>query len=77
MKYKVGDRVRIKSIDWYNKHCDEFGIVNCKEQYFVEFMTPYCGSILTIIVKEECGYLMNGNGFRWTDEMIEGLVKGE
>ena len=77
MRYKVGDRVKIKSLDWYNKHCNEFGMVNCKKQYFVKSMTPYCGSILTIIVKGESGYLMNENGFRWTDEMIEGLAEGE
>lgn len=26
-KYKIGDKVRIKSIEWYNQNKDSFGLV--------------------------------------------------
>lgn len=28
MKYKVGDKVRIKSLDWYNKNKNKYGDVD-------------------------------------------------
>lgn len=34
MKYKVGDKVRIKSLDWYNTFKDEDGVVDCGQWYF-------------------------------------------
>lgn len=73
MKYNVGDRVLIKSIDWYNENKDEFGEV----RFFVKSMIQYCGSILTIETKTEDYYQVKENIFWWTDEMIEGLVKEE
>ena len=38
MRFKVGDRVQIKSIDWYNENKDEDGEVACGEFYFLENM---------------------------------------
>ena len=77
LKYKIGDRVRIKSIDWYNENKDELGVIHCKEDSFVESMTQYCDNILTIEHKTEDCYLVKENTFNWTDEMIEGLVEEE
>lgn len=28
LKYKIGDQVKIKSLDWYNKNKDEDGYVD-------------------------------------------------
>ena len=65
MKYKVGDKVRIKSLDWYNENkiCEisEFmhsqGIrsyVECNGFRFLDVMCEYCGKILTIDSISEC-----------------------
>lgn len=80
LKYKVGDKVRIKSLDWYNENKDKNGIVFSNVYMpFYSYMRKYCGQILTITQILEYGYCMKEdcevNG--WTDEMIEGLVEEE
>ena len=78
MKYKVGDKVRIKSIDWYNENKDEYGYIDCGSRAFFTKMSDWCGKIATI--KEICKtnyYHLEEYDFDWTDEMIEGLVEEE
>lgn len=79
MKYKVGDKVRIKSIDWYNDNKGDRNDVECDNDYFVADMAEYCGKIVTISsVLSTHYYIKEDNGiFNWTDEMIEGLVEEE
>lgn len=50
MKYKIGDKVLIKSIDWYNKNKNEIGIVNIGTglQNFGWDRVKYCGKTLII-----------------------------
>ena len=50
MRYKVGDRVKIKSIDWYNENKNEIGIVKIGTglQNFGWDRVKYCGKTLTI-----------------------------
>ena len=79
MKYKVGDHVRIKSLDWYNKNKDINGNVHCGDKVFDDYMSVFCGSVVTIE-----GVCYNGYVIRedmqcraWTDKMIEGLVEEE
>ena len=50
MKYKVGDKVLIKSLDWYNENKDEDGNIdiNCEFTFYVD-RSKYCGKIFTII----------------------------
>ena len=82
MKYKVGDRVRIKSLDWYNEnknHCGEIPLFK-PSGLFVPDMSRYCNNIMTI--KDICYgtcYRMKEDfwHYNWTDEMIEGLVEEE
>ena len=82
MKYKVGDKVRIKSLDWYNKNKDENGRVYCSYIGFSKEMTKYCGKVLTIMTigNQDIGskqkYFMCETDYAWgfTDEMIEGLA---
>lgn len=85
MKYKVGDRVRIKSLDWYNRNKDDYGSIYAGNGFcFWKNMVRHCGEIMKItIVKvdpEDSNkgyYFMENSEERWTDEMIEGLVEDE
>ena len=79
MKYKVGDKVRIKSLDWYNENKNKIGFICFNDANFIPEMSRYCGEILTInqIVEEYKQYLVSECAFSWTDEMIERLVEEE
>ena len=48
MKYKVGDKVRIKSLDWYNKNKDKTNEIECGSVYFISDMAVFCNKIVTI-----------------------------
>ena len=80
MRYKKGDRVKIKSLEWYNENKDEDGFVYCGDKVFDDYMSVFCGSIVTI----GGAYPYSRYEIRedmqcrtWTDEMIEGLVVAE
>ena len=77
MKYKIGDRVRIKSLDWYNDNKDCDGNVECGFYYFIEEMTKYCGKILTIgeINKYNIYILQEDENFIWTDDMFDSIIE--
>ena len=83
MKYKVGDEVRIKSLDSYNENKDNYGAIYAGNGFcFWEYMVRHCGEIMKIaIVKvdpEDSNkgyYFMETSEEKWTDEMIEGLVE--
>lgn len=79
MKYEVGDKVWIKSFDWYNKNRDEIGQVECGMVCFIEAMATFCDKIVTIssiTSTLEVYRIKEDNGtFNWTDEMIEGLAE--
>jgi hypothetical protein len=77
LKYKIGDKVRIKSIDWYNENKDESGCIVCGKRLFYPLMSKYCGNIFTISDVYSNFYQMYENRLNWTDEMIEGLVEEE
>lgn len=75
MKYKVGDKVKIKSLDWYNDNRDFYGNVECGVYYFIEEMTKYCGKILTIGNIHKNGYdLQEDENFAWTDDMFDSII---
>lgn len=51
MKYKVGDRVKIQSLERYNKYKNRYGDINygCEtEILFTSEMSSFCGQIVTI-----------------------------
>ena len=73
MKRKVGDKVRVKSLDWYNKnkHDGHLG-------FFTESMSQYCGKVLTITTAnsyigdpDTYVYLLEGKHWNWLDYMFE------
>lgn len=76
MRYKVGDRVKVKSLDWYKENKNGNGVVKTDQKFRIE-MSQYCGKIAEIIQVWQTYYKLDidkGNWF-WDDEMIEGLVE--
>lgn len=79
MKYKVGDKVVVKSKDWYDKHKDEYGTVELGGFFdFVIDMAAFCGKKATIRSKislaSMCAYgidIDKGRRFFWTDDMFD------
>lgn len=68
MKYKIGDRVKIRKDLEENK---QYGT-----HYFVEAMSKMRGLTLTIDEEYDNGtYRMKEIGYNWTEEMIEGLAE--
>lgn len=71
MKYKIGDKVKIREDLVIDK---EYG-----NQFFVNFMEEYKGKIVTIknIVKNNNKefYILDEYGWNWTDEMLEDIIK--
>lgn len=84
MKYKVGDKVRIKNLDWYNQNKDKddnVPLIESTNSYynFIELMRGLCGKVMTISsVKSNYYDMVEDYGdYFWTDEMIEGLAEEE
>ena len=93
MKYSIGDKVRVKSIDWYNQMLsipnkvvwqnnlsEEFVGIWCGSQIFYKDMCVYCDRIMTIRgIVEDSYYIMEEDncGYKFTDGMLEGKVEEE
>lgn len=78
MKYKVGDRVRVKSLEWYNKNKDKEGYINHSDIVFFDpGMSKFCDSIITIknIHIDDGAYSVKENSYYWTDDMLEENVE--
>lgn len=77
MKYKVGDKVKIKSLDWYNENKNDFGLIFCNNICFDEKMIEFCGKTVTIVAQrnEKYYFIMEDNCLSfWSEDMIEGLA---
>ena len=72
MKYKVGDKVRVKSFEWYNSKKLDYGYT-IDDVTFDNQMSEYCGR-LAIIEKLGIAYyridIDNGELY-WYDWMLE------
>lgn len=78
MKYKVGDKVKVKSIEWYNENKNNHGRIYISNNViFQPNMSEFCGSILTIknINIDMSTYVVEENSYHWTDEMFEEFTK--
>lgn len=77
MKFKVGDKVRVKSLDWYRQEYDDKG----KECRFTPVMSKLCGKVVTIRAiptDNECYLIEEQRVFsRWQDYMFEEEVVTE
>lgn len=79
-KYKIGQKVRVKSLDWYHHNKDGYGSVPIgdKKPKFTYPMSKYCGQVLTIDDNTEYEgeyYMIEDDGvYTWADEMFEGVV---
>ena len=75
MKYKVGDKVRIKP-KFHFCSVDGFNNINMKDEFFNEYSRlPYCETVMTIGIVNKDFYILKEDkwAYKWTDEMIEGL----
>lgn len=68
MKYKVGDKVRVRE--------DLIEFEHYKEVLFVPYMSSFKGKIVTIYNTTDIGYKIKEDSKRyyWTDEMFSGKV---
>lgn len=75
MKYKVGDKVRVRDWDDMKKEFDMDGKdIMTPRCYFVDSMKKYCNSIVTIdVVKDNGKYCVveDSNSWYWCDEMFD------
>ena len=80
-KLELGQKVTIKSLDWYNSNKDKNGAVILSAEVFVEEMAEYCGKTATILdafkdLDGESDAIMyridlDSRGWNWTEEMFE------
>lgn len=77
MIYKVGDKVRIKSINWYNEQSNEDGVIDAGGVYLTPSMKEFCGRCATItenIIGNTYKIREDRGEWLWSAEMFEGLV---
>lgn len=73
MKYKVGDEVRIKSLEWYSKNRNPATGLVATDPVFNKGMATYCGRVARIDLVEYNCYVINLDLglYYWTDDMFE------
>lgn len=74
-KYKVGDKVVVKSLAWYNENKDADGNVRVP-CCFISEMSKYCGRVVTIRCVNHSSYsVAEALFYSWSDEMFEGFAE--
>ena len=75
MEYKVGQRVKIKSLDWYDENKDILGNIECGDALMNIKKSQFCGKIVTISsisdVTDTYKIEEDNGQYIWTDDMIE------
>lgn len=79
MRYRKGDKVKIKSREWYNANKNSEGaVIFHNMRIFDEDMSRFCGRVVTI-----ADYVSRGDYYDieedgkvnyWADDMFEGLA---
>ena len=79
MKHNIGDKVRVKSLEWYNENKNKYGNIQYSDNrvFFESNMSKFCGSILTIkgIDIDLDAYKVEENTMLWIDDMVEENVE--
>lgn len=73
-KFKVGDKVRVKSKKWYDENKSKSGTVYTDGEPFVDDMAVYCGAIASIVSldNENDYYIDIDNGaWIWNEDVFE------
>lgn len=79
MKYKKGDKVRVRSLEWYNANKNSEGaIIFHNWRIFDDSMSEFCGTVVTIDAYNLRGDYYDikedGKVNYWSDDMFEGLA---
>lgn len=82
LKYKEGDRLLVKSHEWYDSNKDCYGEITFENPYglddfvFTKDDAKWCGKVMTVSYLTTDGYvLVEDDGYIWCDEMFEKLVE--
>lgn len=78
MEIKTGDKVRVKSLDWFNENKNQFDYVLLSKWIFDKKRISYCGKVVEIEYIEDGTwypvYKVKGSDFLWTDDMFDCVV---
>lgn len=79
-EYKVGDKIIVNSIEWYNENKDDCGIIDLEDGgNFVESMKENCGKVFTISDSYEQDnqiyYHFKETGWAWQSWMFSPVKK--
>ena len=76
MKYKVGDKVRVKDLAWYEANKGEDGVYCDDGIFFINKMSLLCGKTVTINGVYKGSYTIVESKWGWQDWMFEdGVVE--
>ena len=71
-KHKAGDKVRVKSLEWYNSNKNEDGEITMNRITFIKEMSKYCGEEFEIRYVSPNGIChLKGINWFWSDWMFE------
>lgn len=72
MKYNIGDKVKVKSLEWYNNNTSNADFICCANFIpFTQRMSIWCGCVMTIKSIVCDTYFVEENLFAWTEDMFE------
>ena len=75
LKYKIGDKVKVKSHEWYEDNANYLSEIECGNTVFIPDMKCYCGTTVTIMKRFshiKCYSIEEDNCVHyWSDEMFE------